>query len=117
MARVTATQVSELISTTKDIDLFINMANNLVTNMLGASSLSIQQLTDIELWLAAHFIALTEEGGGILEEKTGTSSVKFNPLIGAKGLGTTRFGQAAIAFDTTGLLLDASKQRAQFRVI
>lgn len=118
MARVTATQVAELITTTRDYDLFINMANTLVTKLLGSvSGLTAQQLVDIELWLSAHFIALVEEGGGVLKEKTGTSSVEFNPLSGAKGLGLTRFGQNAITLDTSNILGDAGKQRARFTVL
>ncbi len=117
MARVTANEVGELITTSKDVDLFINIANRLVTDMLGASGLSSARLKDIELWLSAHFIAVEKEGGGLLKEKAGTSSVEFNPLIGAEGLALTRFGQQAITLDTTNTLSAAGKKKARLYMI
>lgn len=114
MARTSSEKVAELITTSRDVDLFINSANRLVTELLVGEGLSDERLADIELWISAHLVALVEEGGGILKRKTGQSSIEFNPLRTAEGLGSTRFGGMALTLDTTGTLTNLAKTKSKF---
>lgn len=117
MARVSVAKVSELITTTKDISLFINIANRMITDLLVGKGLSSDRLEDIELYFTAHLIELADKGGGILEEKTGQSSVKYNALQGARGIGLTHFGQTAAALDTTNTLSDLGKTKGRLTML
>lgn len=121
-ARVEATQVKELIVTSKDdavIDTnFIETAHHLVDTHLSGKGLSEGTLTQIELYLAAHFLAIAEEQGAIMRDAYGDASTLWADVYG-KGLHMTRFGQQAMLFDTSGTLakLNTGKLRAEFRVI
>jgi hypothetical protein len=109
----------------RDVGPMLNDANVLVTEILGSSGLSQGRLDVITKYLAAHFVCLVEENGGITGEKVGSSE---NRYIGVpttyksvtRGLNITRYGQQALAFDTTGLLAAAtanSGMKAQFKHI
>ena len=115
--RVTEHQVQLVIGVESGIDmsLFIEVASRLVDEVLATSSLSGKRLADIELYLAAHLAALTEEGGGVTMQRTGASSVQYAQLQG-NNLSLTRFGQMAMSLDTTGKLIASSKEKASFGV-
>ncbi len=116
--RVTDEQVKEIIPSTADINIFIDIATNYINDVLVGKGLSDARLADIELYLAAHFVALTEEGGSVILKRVGSTSLQFaTPTQGAlNNLGLTRFGQTALALDTTGALASAAKQKARFSV-
>ena len=122
MARVTATTVREIISTQLSDDVInenhIDTANIFVTEYLAASGLSDNMLEKIELYLAAHYVALTEEGGALTRDKLGDADTSYANIY-AEGMRSTRFGQAALALDTTGTLsgLTTSNLKAEFRVV
>ena len=101
--RVTEQQVNSLISASSgiDVDLLINVASRYIDELLATSSLSADRLADIELYLAAHLVALSEEGGGVTQQRIGSTSVQYAQLRGDK-LTLTRFGQTALALDPTG---------------
>jgi len=105
MARTTADLVNEILDTELTdtvIDAFIAVANSLVTEKLGTSSLGDTRLIQIETWLTAHLIASTLER--MPETETlGDASIKY---IGKywKGLEATPYGQNVLLLDTTGLL-------------
>ncbi len=121
-SRVVAAEVKEIITTDIKDEVvesnFIETANAIVTEQLGSSTLTDLMLKKIEQYLAAHFVALTEEGGGLIGDKVGESS-SFYANIYKAGLKSTRFGQQALAFDTTGALeaLSTNSLRAEFRVV
>jgi hypothetical protein len=121
-ARVTAEAVKEVVSTSLSDDVVltnhIDTANVLVDEHLGASGLSDALLQKIELYLAAHYVALTEEGGALTRDKIGDADQSYANIydMGLKG---TRFGQQALALDSTGALSAAttSSLKAEFRVV
>jgi len=121
-ARVTAEAVKEIIQTnilndTLDTN-FIDTANAYVDEILTSAGLSDTILEKIELYLAAHFVALTEEGGALTRKKLGEADESYANIFSG-GLNTTRFGQAALALDSTGTLAAAAQTqlKANFRVV
>lgn len=116
--RVTDEQVKELIPSNVDINIFIDIATNYVDDLLVGQGLSASRLTDIELYLSAHFVALTEEGGTVIQTRVGATSTQYAAIRSKnlKGLGLTRFGQTALILDTTGLLQKADKEKARLEM-
>lgn len=107
--RVTATEVRSIANiedSSYDVTLFIEQANLLVEEELLATGLSEQRLRVIELNLAAHFAILSYEHGGLLSQEVGESKETYkgaNADINQR-FSTTRFGQQALALDTSGTL-------------
>jgi hypothetical protein len=120
-ARVSAEEVKEVIETSLTDDTvcsnMIDTANLLVDTHLG-TTLSEQVLKKVELYLAAHFVALTEERGGITLSKMGDSSESYANVY-TQGFNSTRFGQTALALDSTGVLTNVAQTqlKADFRVV
>lgn len=118
-ARVTDTEVKEIITVPTSVDLttFINLANLVVNEQLVGQGLTDDMLTKIELWLSAHYAAQRYERGGLTSNKLGDSSAKYKEPIGS-GLSSTRYGEQAVALDTTGLLATLNKSgTARFTVV
>lgn len=118
MARVTDSEVRGLIKTSFDVDPFIATAGLLVDESLVGQGMSEERLKTIELWLSAHFVAVTEERGALMRSKKGDSDEDYEIKVGT-GLNMTRFGQQAIALDSSGVLADEAMtlRIAQFRVV
>lgn len=121
-ARVTADQVKDVaptsISDAVVATSMIDTANVLVDAHLLTAGLNDHVLEKIELYLAAHFVALTEEQGGLTRSKLGDADESFANVYEA-GLKSTRFGQQAMAIDTTGILnaVFQTTLKAEFRVV
>jgi hypothetical protein len=106
-ALVDDADIKAIIDTQRDTTPFIATADLIVTEDLANAGLSQARLTQIELYLAAHFVCITEERGGVAAEKLGDASERYNaPATGKDigGLATTRYGQQALALDTSGIL-------------
>ncbi len=118
MPRVTKEEVKELIKTSLDVTSFIDTANLLVNESLVGQGMSDARLKLTELWLSAHFVAVAEERGALKESEKGDSKEQYEIIVGT-GLNMTRFGQQAIALDTSGILAEqaATMKTAQFRVV
>ena len=120
MARVSETDVKELISTNRDVDPFIAVATLLVDEELVGKGMTAVRLTMIEMYLAAHFTALTEERGGLVRTQV-DDTVDQMASVYDKGFLMTRFGQTAISLDTSGRLAEIGSpdkaRKAQFQVI
>lgn len=122
MARVSAATVKEVVRTSLTDAVLdsnhIDTANVFVTTHLASSGLSDEILEKIELYLAAHYVALTEEGGAITRSKLGDADESYANIYG-QGLQGTRFGQQALALDTTGTLTRVAQTglKAEFRVV
>jgi hypothetical protein len=118
MPRVTSSEVKGLINTSFDVDPMIATASLLVDEALVGQGLTAVRLKTIELWLSAHFVAVAEERGALTGSKKGDSDETYFIKVGA-GLNMTRFGQQAVALDTSGILLEQSTTtlKAQFRVV
>ena len=121
-ARVTAEAVKEIIRTSLSNDVIltsqINTANIFVDEYLESSGLSDAMLTQVELYLAAHFVALTDEGAGLTRDKLGDADQSYANVYG-QGLKSTRYGQTAMALDTTGVLANLTQPmlKANFRIV
>lgn len=121
-ARVTAGAVKEVVPTqiadSVVLTNFIDTANLFVDTHLASAGHSDEILAKIELYLAAHYVALTEEQGGLTRAKMGDADESFANIYG-QGLKATRFGQQALAIDTTGILnsVATTQLKAELRVV
>lgn len=98
-----------------DLKPFIRTASILVDSLAARdtnSDLTAATLKQIEVWLAAHFVALRDPVA--LSEKTGEAQITY--FLGKPGMGleATPYGQAAISLDTTGRLATVGKKRSSF---
>jgi len=119
MARVSADEVRTIMDldpsiTDPQIDVFITQANLLVTRRLGSSGLDSSTLKEIERNVAAHL--LTALDPQIESEKIGEASTKYAGRFG-EFLRSTRYGQAALLLDTTGILAKSGQKSATISVI
>ncbi len=120
--RVSATEVKNIISTSLSdaivLDPCITLASDIVDNNLTDQGLSTVLLKNIERYLAAHFVALTEEGGALISSEFGDANDRWSDVYKA-GLSSTRFGQASIAMDSSGVLnaISTSRLKARFTVV
>ena len=122
-ARTSAGAVKEVVATDIVDEVvtanFIDTANLFVdTHLVPDAGHSEAMLTKIELYLAAHFVALTEEQGGITRSKLGDADESFANIYEG-GLKSTRFGLSALALDTSGILNNVAQTnlKAEFRVV
>lgn len=129
MALITVDDLKAILEVPGDVDdssleSFIADAHIIVSEDLAGKGLSDARLATIEKYVAAHLSLLLTERGGLISSRAGTSQDNYlalspmgNSNIG--GLQLTRYGQQAIALDSSGTLLRLSKQSlpAQFRVI
>jgi len=121
-ARVTGESVKEIVTTDLDVDLvtahMVDTAHQFVEANLSSSGLSEGLLEKIELFLAAHYVVLVSERGGITRAKMGDADESYANVYGS-GLASTRFGQAAINLDSTGTLagMSSTAPKAEFRVV
>lgn len=122
VARVIAAEVKEIIDTDKSDqvvdDSFIQTATLMVDDALLSSSFSDAKLKQIELYLAAHFLCIAEEKGGIILDKYGDATQEMQEIY-SSGIKSTRYGQQALVLDTSGILAarGAGTLRAEFRVV
>lgn len=121
--RVTATEVRVIFDASSDITdaivtSHIDIANDLVTGSLSSSGLSSTRLANIELYLAAHFLALRDPSRGMVEAEWVSSEAKvdFSSDFG-QGLKSTHYGQQVLLLDTSGTFANLGKTKARFRVI
>ena len=98
--RVTALQVKQIIDTSLDdtiVDAYITGANALVNKVLGTGTSAI--LTQIELWLTAHLMAISKERQA-KKEGAGGAFIEYTGNFG-EGLRSTTYGQMVLSLDTT----------------
>jgi hypothetical protein len=117
--RVTPDEVKTIIDTDlTNLMPFIKAANLIVDNVLASdSNMAAGQLEQIELWLAAHFIAVRDPVAR--SEAIGETRIEYwlGTVDGATGLKMTPYGQMACALDTSGKLTSVSLRRADFSAI
>lgn len=99
---------------------YIDAASAVADAKLTGKGLSEAVLTQIEIFLAAHFAVLAVERGGLRREVQGDSAQAYHNISEKfTGFKLTRFGLQAIALDTTGTLVadGAANLKAVFRVV
>jgi len=102
MARVTATEVKVIITTAlldPAIESYIEIANSMVTDTVTCG-LAASVLKEIERWLTAHLISITQERVGI-KERLGEAEITYAGKFG-EGLKGTSYGQMVLQLDTCG---------------
>lgn len=119
MALVTSDEVKAIVATSMDVSTFIATADLIVSEDLADKGLSADRLKQIELYLAAHFLAITQEKGGLKSQKIGEAAESYQIRTDMKGFGLTRFGQQAMDLDTSGTLrtMATTVGTAKFRVV
>lgn len=117
MARVTDQQVKELMpDVTQDTTPFIRMASVIVSEDLAGQGMSSDRLELIELNLAAHFTAISVEKGGLRVTSAGGARDVYAGDFTSR-FSLTRFGQQAMAMDSSGKLQALDKPSARFTVV
>jgi hypothetical protein len=123
-ARVTQqevkTNVGMVTADATDLTLFIDNATMIVDEELVGKGLSDNRLKFIELHLASHFTVLSIEKGGLTRQKLDEAEEGYRQDFTSKpNLSMTRYGQQALALDTSGSLskLDSPAGKAEFRVV
>ena len=106
-SRVTQDEVrvntqSSSINTT-DVSMAIKTANVVVEEYLVGKGMSEALLTQIELFLASHFLVLSVEKGPLQMDKIGEATERYHKIYAA-GLNATRFGQQAVLLDRSNTL-------------
>lgn len=103
-----------------DVQIYIDIAAVIRSEDLEGKSITPGRLDLIELNLAAHYAIVSREYGGLTAQTVGQSEERYH-IISDKmfGLGATRFGQQALALDTSGTLvtLASSPLKAKFTVV
>jgi hypothetical protein len=110
MARVTVADVRLILNTTLtdlEIEAFIQLQNSNCTY-------SEDILTQIELYLSAHYCTLSDRE--LKSEKLGDATDVYAGVYGM-GYESSRYGQMAITLDTCGILKTSSNPPAIFEVI
>ena len=118
MARVTATEVKEIIETSLTdaiVDAHIAAATALVDKTLSGESLGAALEKEIERWLTAHLLAVGRERQAKKEE-AGGAKIEYTGQYGL-GLESTSYGQQVLALDTSGKMASLSGKRVEFNVI
>jgi hypothetical protein len=87
----------------------------MVTTQLSGAGMTDALLKDIEMWLAAHLIAITKERQPS-EEKVGDIWIRYQRSFG-EGLSQTTYGQMVLTLDSSGNLQRSSMKRARVRAI
>lgn len=113
-ARVTETEVKEIIDTSVNTRAFITAANMVVNQNLQNQGLSNELLKEIERWLAAHFVAIRDPREQ--SKKVGSSSANYQGQTGL-GLDHTSYGQQVKVLDYTGTLGNLGFKRASIAVV
>jgi len=109
MARTTSALVGGIaeVDSSIDLDPFIDIANQLVTELCTDSGYDTDRLTSIETWLSAHFYHLRDQV--VDTEKAGSVSAKYQYKIGMH-FNQTKYGQTAMLLDTAGNLAKLNAQ-------
>ena len=121
--RVTSTEVQEIIDTdlsVTGIDAYISAAEEIVTARLGDSTvLGTTQLKEIERWLTAHLIAMSNKDRGARDvDAEGTLDARIT-YAGKTGMGlnATRYGQMVLVLDTTGEMASSGSKKMFFEAV
>jgi len=112
--RVTEAEVKEIFDTDITLTPFITAASQIVDTKLLNKGLTDEQLKEIERWLSAHLAANSDMRAD--RQEMGDSRVEYNRKYGL-GLDSTMYGQQVKVLDTTGIMSNLSKRRAQINVI
>ena len=119
--RVTAVEVLTIMGLTIDnyseeiINSYILAANRMVDDNLIGKGLSSDTLKEIERWISAHLLSVSQERQA-QKEGAGGAYIEYTGTFG-EGLQMTSYGQVAISLDNTGTLQALTKGKARIFAI
>lgn len=119
--RVTEGEVKALMRTGLDesqLTPHLHTANAMINDVLAGMGYGDELLTKIELWLAAHFVSITDPA--VKSEQIGETNVTYHGnIIGGQGLSFTPYGQQVLALEYKGKFasLGNIKGSAEMKVI
>lgn len=103
------------------IQKFIANATSIVSGQLAGKGLTDSTLDLITTYVTAHLMVISQERGGLRRAKLGDVDESYVvPGDGSFAWTASRFGQTAIALDTSGTLAGQasnSGRKAEFRVV
>ena len=107
--RVTEAEVEAIIDydDTIELDPFIEVANQLVTELCTDSDYADSRLTEIERWLSAHFYHIRDQH--VSAERAGEVGVNYQYKVDLH-FNQTKYGQMALLLDTAGNLAQLNKR-------
>lgn len=100
--RATEDEVKSIIDTAltaEQVRPFLETANTMVTNACAGYDHTTDELRLLEMWLAAHFVAVRDPRAS--EQTLGDATVKFEGQSGLN-LNSTRYGQQVLILDRFG---------------
>ena len=120
MARTSAAEVLQILDnctlSTTIIDVYVEAANLVVTNVLGDdTTLGASLKEEIERWFTAHMIASTLWRTAKVEE-LGDAKVQYTGKWG-ESLSSTPYGQMVKQLDTTGKMGNLGKKAASIYAV
>lgn len=104
MARNTSDDLAKIITTALDVAPYLSNADVLVTSIESESGYSASQLKFLELYLAAHFICISDPSKGAESEVSTEGVTRKFMAVGGDGLKSTRYGQQVFLADLGGFL-------------
>lgn len=116
MARVTATEVKDIIDTSlsdTQVGAYIDSVTVMVDNLFSGVTITTELIKEIERWLTAHAIATTRERQA-KEEGAGGAYIKYAGYMSGEGLKSTSYGQMALSMDTTNTLISTMGKKVIF---
>ena len=116
MAYATTADVAKVITTTEDVSFFLEMAAMVVSEQLENKDLSTLRKKMIEVYLAAHFIAVTDPDTDIIKEKMGEAETTYKTPANSENYRSTKYGIQAINLDWTGTLESSGRPKASISI-
>ncbi len=112
MPRTTSVDVAAIIEVDVSINLdpFILVANELVTEVCGGAGYTDARLELIERWLAAHFY--TNRDPRPVSENAGPVGTTYQSAVDLN-LNTSHYGQTAMLLDTAGGLATLNQRKVK----
>lgn len=117
--RCTGAEVKQVITTGKtaaQVEFYITAANLIVTDNLTGESFSAAKLKEIEIYIAAHAVAL-DDPQIAKEDIGGETRATYDVGTPGEGLAHTRFGRMALLLDTSGKLAKLGKRPAKMEAL
>lgn len=114
--RATEAEVKKIIDTTlteEEITPFLTASSILIDDVLSGAQYSDDLMKQIEIWLAAHFVAVRDPR--ISREKFGDLDVQFHGKTDL-GLNSTPYGQQAMILDYKGRLAEIGNNKGPAEV-
>lgn len=114
--RATEADVEKIIEVDSsiDVDAFITTANTFIDEALSDAGYSEAYLTQIEIWLSAHLVALRERQ--LTGQKMGDADEKYGGKFDM-GLKFTQYGQWVLMLDISGILQKTGMPKVIFEAL